>query len=433
MATQLESLVPTFNRLYIFGDSLSDPGNLFELTGFFPPPPYSEGRFSNGDIWANFIAKSLAFDTEQVLNFAYGGSTSGPTNALEPLVESLAGIDLTLPSLPNQIATYISELPGDGSNANGVHVLWIGANDLFNAPTDPTQIPGFLATSVNNIADSISQLAAAGADTFLIPNLPDLGKTPRGLSSGNSQQATTLSTLFNTSLANTLPSLETALGIDIIEVNIFERTNAILSSPADFGLTNVTDPLIQQITPANPEGYFWWDDIHPTTSVHEMLSDAFLEELTQAGYLVPETETAKELFDLTGLNGTVAVNVTLSREAAHDNILQFYQTDANGAVQGILPGQAGYEDAARAALLASPQIFIFNRLTLTETVFLPGGAYYAPALLVDGNVNNLVTVDDAFTSADRIRREGNTWRLEDWDDFDFNDLVLTVNSTQVVT
>lgn len=61
---------------------------------------------------------------------------------------------------------------------------------------------------------------------------------------------------------------------------------------------------------------------------------------------------------------------------------------------------------------------------------LAGGTYYAPALLVDGNSDNLVTIDDGVTGLGRIEREGNVWEFEDSTDFDFNDFVLTVNSLE---
>lgn len=145
-----------------------------------------------------------------------------------------------------------------------------------------------------------------------------------------------------------------------------------------------------------------------------------------------EVEPVAELLDLTGFDGDVMANVSLSREAAFDNILQFYQTDANGAVDGLLPGQEGYEDAVREVLLESPSLFVDNLETMEEDLILSGGAYYAPALLIRGDEDNLATISDAIVGNSRIQRDGNVWSFEDWTDFDFNDLVFTVNSAEAV-
>jgi YVTN family beta-propeller protein len=138
----------------------------------------------------------------------------------------------------------------------------------------------------------------------------------------------------------------------------------------------------------------------------------------------------EEVLDLTGFDGQVTANITLDREAAFDNLLQFYQTDAEGRVDGLSPGEAGYEDAVRANLLDSSELFVDNLVTEDTTLVLAGGAYYAPALLVKGNAHDLVTIDDGVTGMAKIQRQGNVWRFEDHTDFDFNDFVLTLNSAE---
>ncbi|MBW4458648.1 MAG: DUF4394 domain-containing protein [Nodosilinea sp. WJT8-NPBG4] len=143
---------------------------------------------------------------------------------------------------------------------------------------------------------------------------------------------------------------------------------------------------------------------------------------------VPDVEPLPELFDLTGFDGNVAVNVIqqLSREAFFDNVLAFYETDALGQVDGLLPGDAGYEAAVAANLLDGIALTVGNNQSIDAMLNLPGGTYYAPALLIDGDINNLATVDDAALGQTRIKREGNTWRFEDAGDFDFNDLIVTI-------
>ena len=52
-----------FNNLIVFGDSLSDNGNI--------------GRFTDGAIWVETLAASLGAD---LYDFAYGGATTGYDN-----------------------------------------------------------------------------------------------------------------------------------------------------------------------------------------------------------------------------------------------------------------------------------------------------------------------------------------------------------------
>ena len=69
-----------FTKIYAFGDSLSDTGNLFALTGGFPPPPYFEGRVSNGIVWIEYLADAMGMDFESVVNYAFAGATTGRDN-----------------------------------------------------------------------------------------------------------------------------------------------------------------------------------------------------------------------------------------------------------------------------------------------------------------------------------------------------------------
>ncbi|WP_148293815.1 hypothetical protein [Azospirillum sp. B4] len=57
----------------VFGDSLSDPGNLVPL-GLAPPAPYYNGRFSNGLLWDEKVGALLG--GVPFKSYAYGGARS---------------------------------------------------------------------------------------------------------------------------------------------------------------------------------------------------------------------------------------------------------------------------------------------------------------------------------------------------------------------
>jgi phospholipase/lecithinase/hemolysin len=66
-------------RLYVFGDSLSDTGNVYRATGRTTPPdpPYFRGRFSNGPVWVEHLGARSGVKPERRRNFARGGAATG--------------------------------------------------------------------------------------------------------------------------------------------------------------------------------------------------------------------------------------------------------------------------------------------------------------------------------------------------------------------
>lgn len=82
--------------LYAFGDSLSDSGNMYNAiwsmsggTVEVPPPPYHQGRASNGPVAVEYLATNLGLTAKPLIgsdgnidlagsNFAVLGSATGP-------------------------------------------------------------------------------------------------------------------------------------------------------------------------------------------------------------------------------------------------------------------------------------------------------------------------------------------------------------------
>src|SRR5271170_856297 len=70
---------PSYDNLYVFGDSYCDVGNIFAVTGGAEPAaPYYNGRFSNGPIWLDHVAGFLGVPLKPSLasgtDYAFGGA-----------------------------------------------------------------------------------------------------------------------------------------------------------------------------------------------------------------------------------------------------------------------------------------------------------------------------------------------------------------------
>jgi outer membrane lipase/esterase len=73
-----QATTPSYDALYVFGDSYCDVGNLFLATGGAEAaPPYYNGRFSNGPIWLDHVAGFLGVPLQPSLlkgtDYAFGG------------------------------------------------------------------------------------------------------------------------------------------------------------------------------------------------------------------------------------------------------------------------------------------------------------------------------------------------------------------------
>ena len=61
-----------FTDLVVFGDSLSDVGNLSDISGgIYPGPYYFNGRVSNGTLWAEHFSTALGLGA--IANAAHVG------------------------------------------------------------------------------------------------------------------------------------------------------------------------------------------------------------------------------------------------------------------------------------------------------------------------------------------------------------------------
>lgn len=273
---------PAPSTLIAFGDSLTDNGNIFELTfGTIPPsPPYFQGRFSNGPTWAELFPSIAGIANSPNLNFAFGGAQSGSANPID---------------LQFQLANFFGS--GGGAPSNALYSIWIGANDFNSALVSPNVNPAALIAGItNNIASAITQLNNAGAEQFLLFNLPDLGIIPLSAPLGPAAQASAglLIDQYNTALVATAQALRGQLGIDIVIVDVETAFDQIIANPSAFGFSNVTTPCIISTgsppatptgacsTPAATAATLFFDLLHPTAPAHVLTAELAFASLVGA-------------------------------------------------------------------------------------------------------------------------------------------------------
>ncbi len=236
-----------FSRIIVFGDSVSDTGNLYEMSGKTQPPspPYADGRFCNGPIWVEYLADDLGM-TGLLEDYAFGGAIAGHDES-------------GIPGVQDQIALYFGGSPV--ADPEALYVVWAGHNEVFRYLL--TGDAGPLSAFVENTVYNIQTLWDAGARHILVGNISDLGKIPMLLGTPVSEFVSGLAVAYNQSLADALNSLA-AEGVQTIRMDLFTFNDYLATHQDQFGFSNVTDPGIA-LYPAEPTGYLFWDTAHMTT------------------------------------------------------------------------------------------------------------------------------------------------------------------------
>jgi phospholipase/lecithinase/hemolysin len=149
-------------------------------------------------------------------------------------------------------------------------IIWIGGNDFLGDLPDSAAA---VTQAVVNIRTGMTQLASAGAVTFMVVNLPDLGQIPRmNQDDVSSTLGSLLAIEFNIALENVLVGFESTYpAIEVVRFNSYGMLNDIIADPEAWRFSNVTDQKLDNGSVAEGR-YLFWDDIHPTTITHNILA-----------------------------------------------------------------------------------------------------------------------------------------------------------------
>jgi outer membrane lipase/esterase len=254
-----------YTGLLVLGDSLSDTGRIYDLTSSIPfidpvpeSPPYYEGRFSDGPVWAEHLAAEFEADGKPTINKAWGGAEA-------------SGFNNPVPDLRVQAAEFV--LTEWGSlGARPLVTMWAGANDLFTTIDDgDAEAAG--RQGARTIGEVAGYLAEVGLNDFLLLNLPDLGKIPRYLDTDLEDEATSATLAFNETLLVEAEALMSA-GVNVTYVDAFAHFGEIIENPAAYGLSNVTTACyLDGVVCAAPEEHLFFDRMHPSAKGHQIIAE----------------------------------------------------------------------------------------------------------------------------------------------------------------
>jgi outer membrane lipase/esterase len=274
-----------YSNMYFFGDSVSDSGNVALAIGYpngvpqvvtgnnYIPdyPYYPSGRFSNGPVWAeDFAAKyglsaapSLAGGTD----FAFAGARTGGSNVPVPTLTTQAGMFLrSTGGVAAPDALYVvAEVGNDARDA----LAAIGAG------ADEAQTIAAASTAyATHLGDIIDTLRAAGAAHFFVFDNVNLGLVPAvtALGSGASALATALTWNMNQAL---MDRIDEEAGVRMFDT--FSFLTDVVQNPGTYGFTNATDAC-GAVAGADCSRYVFWDGLHPTAAMHELIATAAVPE-----------------------------------------------------------------------------------------------------------------------------------------------------------
>lgn len=296
-----------YTAQYVFGDSLSDNGNLaaaFNTT--FADPPFTNNAFTDGPVAVELLANRLGLRADAARWTSPAGAGSAGTNYA--VAGAKAG-NTALIDLPNQVSAFLAR-SGGAAPAGALYTVFIGGNDVRNAALNNDA--SFVTNGVASEIANIGRLAAAGATEFLVVGVTDVGLIPEFTQQNPSRAAlaSQASVEYNRLLALGVAGLATANPEDNFRLfDLYTANNAAVANAASLGITNTTDPCYLNVNagvanpaapatptaacgPINPStrqaanigAYQYWDAIHPTAKFQA----AFADGLYAAVVPVPE-------------------------------------------------------------------------------------------------------------------------------------------------
>jgi outer membrane lipase/esterase len=272
-----------FSSMYVFGDSLSAVSGGGEQ---YPPPPgdsaanYWNGRFSNGQVWVEYLAAL------QGINFNTNNDFSNFGDDSSEVYRNLV---------------YGNYYP-PADIATSLYIYWSACSDCFllaGLSVATNSWASGITTEMSNVTASVELLCSQGVRTLLIPNSVDVSLTPfftytfgtiigpTNVTPGFLESIHTNVIQYNAALASTISKLRAQYPqVTIDAPDFYTQFNFLVAHPGLYGVTRTSIDALEDtnLTDKSFDGpgadYLFWDYLHPTTRVHAFVADFAQQAIT---------------------------------------------------------------------------------------------------------------------------------------------------------
>lgn len=326
-----------FNKVVIFGDSLSDTGNLWRNLAHIIPrsPPYFHGHFSNGKMWDEVFYEHYfpARDDFADYNYAVGGASA------------YLSIDAPLPyTLSQEVDNYLYNYDFD-DNSKVLYIIWIGGNNYL-------RLTHYSSSTTTNAVDAIRKAAERlvnhGANKILIANLPHMGIMPEAIENHEIELLDVMSREHNEKLYDMVESLKDKYDgqlhdkVNFVYFDSEKNLDDVFSNPDKFGMHHLDtacytggytfkpaekemksylfgllanaprslsasrmsamlkDPSTREaikvamyhdshpIKDYQCDDFLFWDHVHPSTHAHRYIAEYMINAVDEAGLVATD-------------------------------------------------------------------------------------------------------------------------------------------------
>ncbi len=239
------------DTLIVFGDGLSDNGG---------NDGYGITRFSNGYVWADYLADSNHLNCS-LYNYAFGGAATGNG----------------FPHVNWQVDQYLLNKPVAPDSERVLFTVQGGGNDLLWRMVTGQDPASAVEPAAANVTLAVEKLIHAGARHIGVWNMADIAASPAfNWNPAYSEYFRGVIRSYNEALGTALSPFQATPGVNVFLFDQFGFIGEVLSSPQAYGFDNTSDALL--CAGPTTDRFLWWSGIHLATGAHALLADAYCEQ-----------------------------------------------------------------------------------------------------------------------------------------------------------